>query len=153
LISRNIMFDGEKFRLVDWPASGYGNPYWDFIDFVDFQSFNKQEICLFLTEYHNREITQEEWDLFVVLRPIPSIVRVIGGFAFMPDVKSKMFYDQKRNEASLITFNQLINDFALDKMNVEHWQVTMAFLLEAERQLENEEFKSSLDRLQKRQNR
>lgn len=147
LISRNIMFDGKDFKLVDWPASGYGNPYWDIIDYVDFQSFDKQEILLFLTSYFDRELSQEDWDLFVVLRPIPSIVRVIGGFAFMPDVKRKEFYDRKRENQNLITFHQLINDFAQDRMDVEHWEVTMAFLIEAEEQIASKEFQAAFNNL------
>lgn len=147
LISRNIMFDGEQFKLVDWPASGYGNPYWDFIDFIDYQALNEQEARLFFAAYYGREITQTEWDIFVVLRPVPSIVRLIGGFAFMPDIRSKAFYDEKRQANRLPTFNQAINDFAFGQLNIEPWELTLLFLLEAERQLKSEEFKSSYARL------
>lgn len=144
LISRNIMILPNGFKLVDWPASGYGDIFWDFIDFADFLNLSKEQVKDFFSEYFQRPITQKEWDKFVIMRPIPSIVRAIGGFAFMPDLPTdeKFWSDKWQDRESLISFTTLINDFATDKMNVDNPELILVFLKEANRQISSEEFKS-----------
>lgn len=147
LISRNIILNAGNFTLIDWPAAGFGNPYWDFIDYVDFQLFDDAEIRMFLESYFSRELKQQEWDLFVVQRPVPSLVRVIGSFAFMPDIQSKEIYNEMLNDPKLMSFNKLINDFADNKLKASQTEITCAFLKEAQRQLTSKEFQEAYSRL------
>lgn len=147
LISRNIIAFAGTFKLIDWPAAGYGNPYCDFIDFVDFHLFDESEIRLFLESYFVRELKQQEWDLFVIQRPIPSLVRVIGSFAFMPDIHSKEIYNDMLNDPKLMSFNKLINDFAENKLEASQSVISCVFLKEAQRQLTSKDFQESYRRL------
>lgn len=147
LISRNILYDGHQFTLVDWPASGVGDKFWDFIDFADFQNLSDEQAKQFMRFYFEREIKQAEWDKFVALRPIPTIVRFIGGFAFMSPLKSKEDLELRLKNNVLISFSQLMNDFAEDTMDIDNWDLVLIFLKEAQRQVNQPVFTEAVKRL------
>ena len=65
LIPFNIMTDRTSFKLVDWPSSGMGDAFWDFIDFTVFLKFDDVQSKSFMTEYFGRDLTIQEWNRFV----------------------------------------------------------------------------------------
>lgn len=147
LIPLNIMMDGTSFKLVDWPAAGMGDPFWDLIDFTVFLGFDDTQTRTFLSAYLERAVTPEEWDRFVVMRPVPSVVRAVGGFAFLKEVYPAEFYDEKCASGELVSFAKMIDDFALGQLSLSLSELICLFLNDAQRQFQDSEYLKALERL------
>jgi len=147
LIPLNIM-KNQGFKLIDWPNGGVGDPFCDLATFPNFHNLDESKTRFFLEGYFNREVSEFEWNLFVCHRPIPLFWRAIGGFGFAgnPDTE---FYDKVLSEDTLPTIQALMDDFARKKLGLTYWQISLVFLREVERQINDSQFKESLESLQR----
>lgn len=66
----NIMVCKNSFVLVDWVNGGMSDPYFDLATFCVFHGFNEERIKLFLTHYFGRDLTEMEWNRYIVTQPI-----------------------------------------------------------------------------------
>jgi len=64
----NLLFNGEKFYIVDWETAGYHHLLFDIAYFANFLVMTKSEGLEFLTMYLEREPTEHEMQQFNHLR-------------------------------------------------------------------------------------
>lgn len=81
LHSQNIMVHENRFMLVDWVNGGISDPFFDLATFSVFHELNGHETNLFLCDYFEREISELEWNRFIVTKPIRLLVVALGLFS------------------------------------------------------------------------
>lgn len=80
----NVLFDGEKYFLVDWQAASAQSFYFDLAYCSNWFYFYNEDLCaLFLTSYLGREATEEESAKYYLMR-IFSYIYLGIGFISLP---------------------------------------------------------------------
>jgi len=68
--TKNILYDGDRFWLIDWEIAALSHPFYDLAYFAIFQLMSEQEGNKLLAIYLEREPTENELQDFKLLRRI-----------------------------------------------------------------------------------
>lgn len=133
---RNILFDDERFWLVDWVNGGLSDPYFDLATFSLFAELDERASRAFLAFYFAREPTEAEWMRFVLCQPIRPFV--IG--AIYLSLASCDPLEESKN----VTFAEFIEAHASEKNGWSTKQIGHAMLQKGRELVASDTFQSAL---------
>lgn len=132
-----------SFILVDWVNGGMSDPYFDLATFCVFHGLNEKETEFFLTRYFERDLTEMEWNRFVVTQPIRLFV--IATALFPSNNYNSMTYEEIIREMPLPT----LSDFGKKGAIWPHFLLGVSMFQAALTLIDQEQFRFSLQSLKK----
>lgn len=136
----NIMVCKNQFLLVDWVNGGMSDPYFDLATFSVFLGLDEERIKLFLTHYFEHDLTELEWNRFMITQPIRLFVIAAALFSSIPD--NSMNEEMIRN-MSLPT----LSDFGKKGAIWPHPLLGASLFQTALTIIDQDQFQSSLSKL------
>ena len=124
----NVLFDGDHFLFVDWQAASPQSFYFDLAYCVSFFYFYDETLCAsFLTDYLEREPTEEEKAKYYLMRIFTNIYSGIG-FITLP-LKDKQYFPVLSDEAieKLPTYLEFMQSIGSGKVNLGDPNVQQQF--------------------------
>lgn len=114
--SSNLLYDGQRFWLIDWELGGLGHPFYDLAYFSNYQTLLPKEGEELLSLYLEREPSSEELKVFSDLRRIAfgfSATLALPGLAQLGD-EVKLPREGEPSFNSLKELWQRIDEGSLD---------------------------------------
>lgn len=142
----NIMMAKDDLFIVDWVNGGLSNPYFDLATFAFFHGLKDLQTSSFLTHYFGRTPSELEWSLFSVAQPVRLFVIAVACLSISQEEMA--FYDDSLVGSEPISFKDYINMNENEKINVSPWKIGLIMLKAGLEQVDEKDFKNSLQYLQ-----
>jgi thiamine kinase-like enzyme len=141
----NILFDGDRYFLVDWQAASPQSFYFDLAYSATWFYFYDEALCaLLLTSYFGREATEEEKKKYYLMRVFTNVYLGIG-FISLPlkrDKKLPVLADEILK--NIPSFPEFLQSIGMGKVNLSDTEVQQqfgfVFLKNAEKMMNSSQF-------------
>ncbi len=153
LNSKNVLYDGKRFWVIDWEYASYGDPFLDVATASNFWIFNHSLEELYLHTYFNKAPSAEELAHYFVMKQVS---RYVYGIVLMKRAKNLGAKPLSQNEVDKIDLQCVYEQIRAGQLklnNPNHLEIFGAALLkEGLINMETDVFKRSLSALQNSKN-